>query len=318
MDIKIKKKLLVATLISSALMVFLLFQVDWEHFYLIVDRVDIVYFITSFLLFILANFIRSIRFHHIDHTGTKLSSWWVVNHVYSFTTATLPGGAGEPATAYLLKRFSNYNMFSALRILILTRFMDLAGYSALLLCTAIIITDTTPYREVALWLSVALFIISIIVVHPVSEGIVIRVLKRFSDKGRMMTRICERLEEVAAISEKRFSGAFFGMTMVQTVLMIAGAALAVHFMLLSFGTEFMLIQSLYCFSVYTLFQMVPVQGIAGIGTQAAWWTLALTVSGYSAPDAVALGIVLHATFYVIIAILGIAAVLFWQILRMHK
>jgi len=245
----------------------------------------------------------------MDHMGNNLVHWWVVNHIYSFITATLPGGAGEPATAYLLKRFSTFNIISAFRLLVLTRLMDLAMYAALLLVTALMISEATAYREAALWISGILFIVSMIVSYPKSERFLIGLIQRASAKGRIMTRVRERLEDIAKVSEERNSRKFFLITMIQTALMIICAALGVHYMLLSFGTGFTLINSLYCFSVYTLFQMVPVQGIAGIGTQAAWWTLGLTVAGYTAPDAVAMGILLHGTFYAIITILGFIALL---------
>jgi hypothetical protein len=52
---------------------------------------------------------------------------------------------------------------------------------------------------------------------------------------------------------------------------------------------------------------VPVQGIAGIGTQPAWWALALNAAGYRSPDVIAFGIVLHGTFYVFIGAIGLSA-----------
>jgi hypothetical protein len=61
--------------------------------------------------------------------------------------------------------------------------------------------------------------------------------------------------------------------------------------------------------------MIPIQGFAGIGTQPARWLVALTVAGYNGPDAAALSIVLHATFYIFIAIMGLSAMLIWVMMR---
>jgi hypothetical protein len=213
-------------------------------------------------------------------------------------TSTLPGGAGEAVTAYALKKFSKFNLMSAFRILILTRIMDLAGYSLLLLFTAILISETTPYRDAALLISGVLFIVSMIISHPRCERIIVKLFKKAN-----------------SMSETRISKSFFGVTMFQTMFIIICAAFEVHYMLKSFGAEFILIQSLYCFSVYTLFQMVPVQGFAGIGTQAAWWSLALMVAGYKAPDVIAMGIILHGTFYAIITGMSLVALLAWQLIR---
>jgi hypothetical protein len=167
-------------------------------------------------------------------------------------TSTLPGGAGETVTAYALKKFSKFNLMSAFRILILTRIMDLAGYSLLLLFTAILISETTPYRDAALLISGVLFIVSMIISHPRCERIIVKLFKKASFKGRIMNRIYERFEEINSMSATRISKSFFGVTMFQTMFMIICAAFEVHYMLKSFGAEFILIQSLYCFSVYTL------------------------------------------------------------------
>jgi hypothetical protein len=43
--------------------------------------------------------------------------------------------------------------------------------------------------------------------------------------------------------------------------------------------------------------------------------VALNVSGYDAPDVIALGIILHGTFYLFIAIMAFAALLGWLVVR---
>ena len=315
MDIRVKKRLLWASLLSAFIMALLLLKVDWSHFSLIAGRIDILYFFLAFFLYFLANLMRSIRFCKIDHAGNKLSHWWSMNQIYNLVTATLPGVSGEAFTAYLLKRFSTFNMLSALRILFLSRLMDLTAYSAVLLFSAVLISGSTSYRKEAILISGFLFIASMIAAHPTVERFMIKLLQKISFNNRLINRACEKLEEVAVITESRFSASFFGITMIQSMLMIFFAALSAHYMLHSFGTGFTLLQSFYCFGVYALFQMVPIHGIAGIGTQAAWWTLALTVAGYKTSDVIAMGIFLYGTFYMIIAVLGLAAFAVWMMIR---
>ena len=113
------------------------------------------------------------------------------------------------------------------------------------------------------------------------------------------------------VSKEQRSNNSYGGILSQSVLMWIGAIVLMHLVLRSFGIDFTFIQSAYCFGVYAIFQIVPVQGIAGIGTQAAWFALALNVAGYEAGDSVALGFVLHGTFYLFIASLGISSGLVW-------
>jgi hypothetical protein len=105
MDIKVKKRLLWAIFFSICFMVFLLKRVDWKHFSLIAGRLDIKDLIIACIVYILANLVRTFRFCKLDHTDKKLIHWWNINQFYNFITATLPGGLGEAATAYALKRY---------------------------------------------------------------------------------------------------------------------------------------------------------------------------------------------------------------------
>ncbi len=100
-------------------------------------------------------------------------------------------------------------------------------------------------------------------------------------------------------------------TLFQSVVMMIGSVVSLHLALRAFGIDFILVQSFYCYGVYAIFQIVPVHGIAGIGTQAAWWTIALNAAGYKAPDAIAMGFILYGTFYFFIALIGLFSLLVW-------
>jgi hypothetical protein len=223
-------------------------------------------------------------------------------------TATLPEGVGEATTVYQLNKFSSFNILSAFRIFVITRLMDLAAFSAVLLFAFIQISTTASYREVALWLSGSLFIISIFVIHLKIEHHIVRLIQKMPFKGQVMNRIRERFDEINRISESQST--LLGFMTFQSIVMILIAALSIHFVLRSLGDDFNYVQSFYCFEVYALFQIIQVQGIAGIGTQTAWWSIVLTVAGYKSPDAIAMGIVLHGTLYIFIALMGLSGSLF--------
>jgi hypothetical protein len=309
MDNKAKIKLLLAVLFSMGFMVFLLSRVEWEQFSLIAGRLDLKYLTVSLGAFLLGNLVRTFRFIHLDHTGKKLRHWWSINAFYNFITATLPGGAGEAATAYVLKRFSLFNMLGALRILLLSRLMDLFAISALLLYAAIRISSTTAYREAAVLISGSLAVISLAALIPASEQFVMKLLQKLPWRNALIRKVCEKLNGLIEIATERHSVWSFAITMIQSILNMLGGIMALHLLLLSFGIDITPVQSVYCYGIYAVFQIIPVQGIAGIGTQAAWWALALNASGYQGSDVIAVGILLHGTFYVFIGFIGLSAML---------
>lgn len=311
MDNKVKKRLLWAFFISTGFMVFLLLRIDWRHFSLIADRLNFFSLIISFMFFIFGNIVRTFRFYRLDHIGKKLVHWWNINQFYNLITATLPGGAGEAATAYVLKRFSMFNLLGAFRILLLARLMDLCALSALFFIATLRIESVTPYRNAAIWLSGTLFFVSSISLVPVIERFVLGLIKKLPMRGVLLQKLCERLSDLMEIAKKQRGNKYFVMTLFQSVLIMISAILSVHLLLRAFGADFSLLQSFYCFGVYAVFQIIPVQGIAGIGTQAAWWSLALNAAGYNAPDAIAMGFVLYGTFYLFVALLGLSSLLVW-------
>lgn len=315
MDIKVKKKILWATVFSVVFSVFLLARVDWDHFSLLAGRLDIRYLIAAFSVFLFGNYVRTFRFRRLDHMDMKMAHWWYIGVFYNFITATLPGGAGEAATAYFLKRFSKFNILSAFRIVLLSRLMDLFALSALFFIVAIMMRSDTSYREAALWVSGILFFISTVSLLRSSEQFVMRLLQKIPGNSKLITRVSEKLSELIIMSEEQRSNKSFGVTLFHSIIMWGSGMILLHLVLRSFNIDFTLIQSGYCYGVYAVFQIIPVQGIAGIGTQAAWWTIAINAAGYNSPDAIALGFILHGIFYSFIIVMGIFSLLFWLVGR---
>jgi hypothetical protein len=305
------KKLLWAFLISTGFMVILLVRVEREHFTLLAGRLDMPILFIAFSVFMLSNLVRAFRFCKLDHTDEKLMHWWNINAFYNFITSTLPGGLGEAATAYVLKRFTMFNILSALRILLLSRLMDLFAISALFFISAMLIGSLTSYRETAIWLSGTLFFFSLSALIPASERFVMRQLQRLPGHITVIQRLCERLSDLIKIAEEQRDKKSFGVTMLQSVLMVIGAVISMHLVIRSFGADFTLVQSFYCYGIYAVFQIIPVQGIAGIGTKAAWWALALNASGYRGHNAIALGFMIYGIYYIFAGCVAFLSLLLW-------
>ncbi len=308
---EIKKKLFLAIIFSIFSMVFLHSRVEWDHFSLITQRLDMRYMAATCAVYLFANFIRALRFCKLDHMNNGTVHWWHINAFYNVITSTLPGGAGEAASAYVLKRFSKLNLLSAFRILLLSRLMDLFALSSLFFIAAAFISKDTPYREAALWFAGGSFLLSTVVLLSSGEQFILKLIKRIPGENKVLLKTSENLSELLKITAEQRKSKHFAITLFQSVLMMIGGVMSIHLALMSFGVDFTLSQIFYCYGVYAIFQIVPVQGIAGIGTQAAWWSLALNAAGYRPNDAIAMGFILYGTFYVIVILMALASLLFW-------
>jgi len=313
MHIKEKKALFGAILISAVLMSFLLVKVEWNQFTLIAGRLNIKELLSAYCVFIVGNIIRSYRFSQLDYTGNKLKYWWNINVFYNFITSTLPGGAGEAVTAYVLKRFSTLNILSAFRILLLSRLMDLFGLSALFFVSSLLVNDHTPYRDIAIWVSATLFLLSSVALLKSTEKIILRLMKKLPGQGTLIKKLKEKLSDLLTIVEEQRRNKSFSTSLFLSLPMTIAGIVTIHLVLRSLGVDFTLFQSTYFYGVYMIFQIVPIHGIAGIGTQAAWWALALNAAGYVYPDTIALGFVLHGIFYLFITLMGAYLIFFvWK------
>ncbi len=309
------KKIVWAVFLSLAFMYILLHRVDWADFRAIGDRLVIKNLLIAFVAILSSNLIRSYRFLILDHVSNKYTPWFIMNNIYNFLTATLPGGVGEAATVYLLRRYLFFDMLSALRILLISRIMDVSALSMLLLVVAIQASGNIFYSEMAIWFSCIVLLLSLIAIVPVTEHFVLRQMQKLPGKNRIMKKTREKLNELIEISEEYQSRSAFTITIVQSVMMFTLTALSLHYMLLSFKSDFTIFQSFYCYLLYTFFQMIPIQGFAGVGTQPARWLIALNAAGYNGSDAVALSIAIHGAFYLFLTILALSALAIWQVRR---
>ena len=309
-----KKQIIWATALSVMFLVPLIMMTDRSHIERVIHRVSFGYFFASFLVLFSANIVRSHRFVKLDHTsGQGLFNWWVINQVYNLATATLPGGTGEIATAYILRRFFSLTITAAMRIILLTRVMDLAWLCLLVLFSAVWIGAAShQYGITAIWISSVLFLVASGFLFNITERILFDLVEKILPSGyRITTRVRESVVSLREISQLQRSKGVYKFTIAQSVFVVLGAAISVHLMFVAVGVDFTYVQSFYCFGIYALFQLVPVQGIAGVGTQAAWWAIALKAAGCTDDDTISLGIILHAMFYVSIILMGMIAVLAW-------
>lgn len=312
----VKKRILTAAIVSAAIAAYLINRTDWSVFYAIAGRVVARYLIISFLLLLLANIIRSYRFRSLCYDSRGLIHWWIMNQTYNMMTSTLPGGSGEAAMVYIFKRLSFLNVTGALRLILLSRVMDLAGMSAMVLIAAYQMKETTPYRSTAISISLAVLTFSVLILIPVAEQVFYRLIQKLlHGRGLRTERIRKEFIRLSDLLEESKKERTHILTMFQTVCITVCAAFSVHYALASLGVNFTWQQSFFCFGIYALFQVVPIQGIAGIGTQAAWWFLSLYASGFTETNAVALGFWLYGIFYVFISAMFFCAAIAWLMLK---
>ena len=127
----------------------------------------------------------------------------------------------------MLVNISNFNLLSALRILFLSRLLDLFAISAIFFFVAFQMSGSTPYRNVAIFVSGILFFVSIVALIPASEQFVMELLQRLPGKAALIQKTSDKLAELIEIAEEQRSINSFGITMVQSVLMMMAGCISI-------------------------------------------------------------------------------------------
>jgi len=313
------KKILLSIIISSVFVYFILQKIDLRGLVEIQKNINYDELLIGFIILIFANVVRAKRFQIIDSQDLALTQWWIISQIYNMFTAMLPGGSGEALTAYMLKKAAFYKFGGAVRILFLTRIMDAASLAIIFLLSSSFISGIVLFRKTSIVLALTIFFLSLLLLLPRTEHFLIAILERiFSRDNKIGKFIFSQTDNFKNINSMKKYKRSYVKELFFSLVIILGAALSVYYVLHAFKVKFNLIQSFYCFGIYAFFQMVPVHGVAGIGTQAAYWSLALSSAGYSNNNCLALGVALHATFYIFIFFIGISAAIVWYLTVFFK
>ena len=258
-----------------------------------------------------ANVMRAERFRLLDRNQHDISYWWVTTQVYNFATSTLPGGVGEMATAYFFRRSTTWGSWAgSLRLLVVARLIDLATLLSIFVAAMYLLglAWSTPSGAISSSIAAVLAVAALVVLTPRAQAFVLSLLMRFlTARSPLIARVRTTLGASLEVSKTRDLRTF-----ILVAVWSAGMGLlscgAVTVLLNGFGSHLNLVQSCASYGLYVLLQLVPLQGIAGVGSQSARWVIALSLVGVAPHRATLDAVALYVYLYGIIALWALFAV----------
>ncbi len=249
---------------------------------------------------------RALRLRMLLPGKLALPDAYSFNQAYNVITATIPSGLGEAASAWLMRRALAVPLHLGLVALLVTRVLDLIVLLALFLlvvaCGLVPLGDgggAVTGAAAALLAGLA----AAALVHVAGRDHVAGRLESFVRRltpGVALRRGVRRALGLGAEALRMMPDGRRGLVLLALTTVMQGLALLALLALLDgAGLRFDLAATLACFVIYVLLRMLPLQGIAGIGTTAAWWAIALTMLGVPAHEAATVGAVLYVAFYVV-------------------
>lgn len=264
-----------------------------------------------------AGFLRALRMRMLLPRAIGVGQAYAFHQVYNVVTALVPTGIGEAASAWLLRRSLRVPLHHGLVALLVGRLLDLFVLLALFLVVvlaggATLATGADVLLPGAAAVSAAL--VALGVAHVATGGRLAALLERWATEVHAQGRARTQLRRALGVGAESLRLLPHGGRLVPLVGLTAVMQLvslgALHALANGAAVPLTYAQALVCFVVYVLLRMLPLQGIGGIGTTAAWWTLALRALGVAHDESVTVGAVLYVAFTVLLVVLCLTALPF--------
>lgn len=281
---------IVSVVIAAALLAYVLRFIDLEKFTDTLKGVSVFWFLISFGLFLIYQWLRALRLALFMKGKGETKGLFSTMCLHGFLNGTLPAWLGEGAMLYLLKKHHGYGLHSGAATLVAVRMADLGlillmfvilaamafdRFSAPLAMIPVAVGGILAIAAIAVWL---LFILE----RRLPEG-----GGKFAGKVYFHTR---RLKE--AFTEIKGAGATAPLLAYTAAMWLAQY---VVFVAIIYALGYAL--PLYVvFGVYLIgftVNLLPVKGVANLGTHEIAWFVALKMFGMDPSSAAALGFGSH-------------------------
>jgi len=275
----VRKSVLI--LISAALVVYLLMQVDARAVLDVIVRFPVGYLFCGFVLFIAGHFVRALRFRILLGSSSPVKGLFRIIAVQTAAVGFLPFRAGEFSLIYLLKREQGVDYAKGAAVLMLSKALDFLVVLALFFVSFSTLTAIPDfYRELMPWAG-GLFLVSAAALFMMGRAreIYARLPGFFKEgplaEGKLMTGVKKVFKGAEVIRSKSTLLASFGVTLVLWVLLYGSS----FFIYYGLGLNLALLEMVFITTSMSLFANLPIHSPGGFGTVESFWTILLMALG---------------------------------------
>jgi len=315
---KKNQALITAAAITAVLLYLLLSQIDSCEIISTIKDIDTAHLISGFILYLLCNIFRALRFHLLLNREIKLFALFNLVCIYNMMNNLAPMRAGELSYIYMLKKLHNKNAITGASTLILSRIFDFIAIGSLFLASAWMIGERLGGLKSAL-ISVSIFTIlcfflllilfyggewlfkSFSYVLPRtglgSNATAISLVLRLKETALAMQRLRNAKVALLALA---FSFLIWGANFSAVFLVIKGMNFDIPMPIIVMGSTFTVLSPL-----------LPIYGIAGLGTSQGLWTLVFLPLGIPLDQAIisAFGYyIMQMIYYLLLGFYGLAMI----------
>lgn len=302
---KLSKSFLASMILTAVVLVVVGYSLDWSYALRTLHRIDFGWLVWALVVFAINYWLRSIRFRMLLNRGPGGNSELLaVTMLHGLFNYLLPAKSGEFSYLVLAKRHLEVPLPESTATLITARFFDF-GVIALLLPVAVhqfyhemprwLILSSAAYCAVVL--AAAVLLVSYL---RTSEGEAPRPGRGLTARARNAVNAV--LDSLRTIDQRRL---YLRLWIVTSAIWVC-VLLNYYFITASLGFEPSFSQMAVISIILIPLTLIPVQGIANLGTHEAAWVAAFTMFGYSLESALTIAVTSHVVMFAMFVVLGIA------------
>ncbi|MBD3164410.1 flippase-like domain-containing protein [Candidatus Woesearchaeota archaeon] len=296
-------------IILSIIIIIILFKViDINDIILSLKKLALPAIIGSGLFYTLSYIFRAVRFKILLQKKLSSKILFTVVCLHNFFNNILPARTGEISYVYLLKR-RKIETSRGISSLFIARILDVLFILVLLLSAVPFL-----YKRLSMPATVLIiFILVLLILTPflllefktgfikIVKKILLALKLKKKTSEKLIGKTEEMIESLRVIKSKKI----FIKTFISTILIIGSQYGFYYLILHGLGIELSAFSMVLALGVVMLAGILPVQGIAGIGTYEGAWALSLIFLGIAKETAIVAGFVIHIMQVLFLVLLGL-------------
>jgi uncharacterized protein (TIRG00374 family) len=303
--VSLSRTTLASLILTAVVIVVVGMSLDWAHAARTLHRIEFGWLGLALVVFALNYWLRTIRFRLLlDRTSEGSRDLMAVTMLHGLFNYLLPAKSGELSYLVLTKRHLDVPLPESTATLITARFFDF-GVIALLLPLAL----HQFYHDMPRWLilSSTAYCIGVLGAAVLLVAYLRTAESRASRPGRdLITRIrngVDRIVDSLRIIDQRRQ--YLRLWLVTSAIW-GCVLLNYYFITTSLGLDPTFSQMVVISLIIIPLTLIPVQGIANVGTHEAAWVAAFTMFGYSLESALTIAVTSHVVMFAMFVLLGTA------------
>jgi uncharacterized protein (TIRG00374 family) len=306
-------QVIASAILASILLAILLYKISPGQIIVALKQTSFPAVAMSAFLYGSANVMRSLRFKIISASeNVGAVNFFFVTCVYNLFTGLMPIGTGELSYPYLLKRYYHLSFSENVSTVLLARALDFVVIFSFFLASLIALQRVLlpNWGQIVLpGLGLIFLLLILLFAYSGARGFLVALLddvvrKAHAKRFKHVNAVLQAFQSLSRALERDVSPTALVWSMLLTSLVWTTTYALLHLLFLGMGHRLNFWQVVFSSSLVIVAMILPLQGIAGFGTQEAGWAAGLIILGFGREQAITMGFGVHVILFIFLLLLG--------------